>query len=176
MERLAEVDAVVLDKTGTLTSGGMTIARMSVLTARSVKTKALTAAAALERGSDHPIATLFQPFESGAIQASEIFETDGGITGILGGQRWRIGRYDFVAAIASKQPAPAQGVGVYIGNESGLVAVVEVGEDVRPRHTRRSNGFGNSGSRPSLPAVIVRPRWTRPVPLRIGAPRLALLE
>ncbi|HEV2908607.1 MAG TPA: HAD-IC family P-type ATPase, partial [Candidatus Eremiobacteraceae bacterium] len=54
-ERLEEVDTLVIDKTGTLTEGKPTLASIVVLDGRS-DIEALRLAAALERGSEHPLA------------------------------------------------------------------------------------------------------------------------
>jgi len=132
LERLASVDVVVLDKTGTLTSGGLSIINTTMLGALDSQ-HARAIAAALERGSSHPIATLFRPFESADILATDLQETDGlGISGRIADQLWRVGRHDFVAALAADVAAPPGDIGVYLGNESGLVAVFALGEDVRP--------------------------------------------
>ncbi len=132
LERLARVDAVVLDKTGTLTAGGLSITRITMLGSLD-KNIALAAAAALERGSSHPIGGVFAPYESANVVATELVETEGfGVSGRIGEQRWRIGRHEFVSALAADVAAPPGDVGVYLGNESGLVAVFELGEDMRP--------------------------------------------
>jgi P-type Cu2+ transporter len=133
LERLASVDVVVLDKTGTLTAGGLSIINTTMLGSLDGQ-QARMIAAALERGSSHPIATLFRQFESPDVVATDLQETDGlGISGRLGGHLWRIGRHDFVSELAADRAAPPGDIGVYLGNESGLVAVFALGEDVRPQ-------------------------------------------
>ena len=132
LERLAQVDSVVLDKTGTLTAGGLSISGITLLGAFERK-EALALAAALERSSTHPIGALFTPFESPDVVATELIESEGrGINGCIGTQHWRIGRYDFVAELAAGVAVPAGDTGVYLGNEAGLVAAFELGEAVRP--------------------------------------------
>jgi len=132
LERLASVDAVVLDKTGTLTAGGLSIINTTMLGEFDSK-RALAVAAALERGSSHPIAALFREFESPDVVATELQETDGlGISGRVAGKLWRVGRHDFVSTLAADVAAPPGDIGVYLGNESGLIAVFALGENVRP--------------------------------------------
>jgi P-type Cu2+ transporter len=132
LERLARVDAVVLDKTGTLTAGGLSIVRTTMLGTVHHQA-AMSAAAALERGSTHPIASLFSAYESTDVQATDVREFEGlGVSGRIHGRQWRIGRHDFVSELARDVAAPPGDVGVYIGNDSGLVAVFEIGESVRP--------------------------------------------
>lgn len=55
IERLAEVDTVAMDKTGTLTKGELKVARVESFPAGQ-ETTVLRAAVALEAGSNHPIA------------------------------------------------------------------------------------------------------------------------
>jgi Cu+-exporting ATPase len=55
LESTRRVDTVVLDKTGTVTTGELRLSSIAVL-GRLSKTAALTAAAAVEQGSEHPIA------------------------------------------------------------------------------------------------------------------------
>ncbi|HEY0342778.1 MAG TPA: HAD-IC family P-type ATPase, partial [Steroidobacteraceae bacterium] len=60
LERLARVDVVVVDKTGTLTRGVPTVEITSVVDGRSAA-EALEIAAALETMSEHPLAAAFRP-------------------------------------------------------------------------------------------------------------------
>ncbi len=55
LERLERVDTLVIDKTGTLTEGRPTVASIAALDGRS-ESEALQLAAALEQGSEHPLA------------------------------------------------------------------------------------------------------------------------
>ncbi|MFG3132257.1 heavy metal translocating P-type ATPase [Streptomyces tendae] len=55
LEALQHVDTVVLDKTGTLTTGRMTVAMMTALPGALGQDDVLRLAAAVEQGSEHPI-------------------------------------------------------------------------------------------------------------------------
>ncbi|MFJ4890311.1 heavy metal translocating P-type ATPase [Streptomyces sp. NPDC088788] len=55
LEALQHVDIVVLDKTGTLTSGHMTVARVTVTSDGIGQEAALRLAGAVEQGSEHPL-------------------------------------------------------------------------------------------------------------------------
>lgn len=55
LEALQHVDTVVLDKTGTLTSGHMTVARVTVTSDGIGQEAALRLAGAVEQGSEHPL-------------------------------------------------------------------------------------------------------------------------
>ncbi|MFJ6483613.1 heavy metal translocating P-type ATPase [Streptomyces sp. NPDC091682] len=55
LETLRHVDTVVLDKTGTLTTGRMTVAHVTAVPAGMGRERALWLAAAVEQGSEHPL-------------------------------------------------------------------------------------------------------------------------
>ncbi len=108
LERLARVDTVVLDKTGTLTEGAP-LASVQNTEDGFAPGNALALAAALERGSDHPLAKAFEPFADPTVVASDTTEyTGGGIEGRARGQLWRLGHREFVAGICKTQPAISQ--------------------------------------------------------------------
>ncbi|MET8750813.1 heavy metal translocating P-type ATPase [Streptomyces sp. NPDC004667] len=55
LETLRQVDTVVLDKTGTLTTGHMTVARLTTVPEGLGREEVLRLAGAVERGSEHPL-------------------------------------------------------------------------------------------------------------------------
>jgi Cu2+-exporting ATPase len=131
LERLASVNAVVLDKTGTLTSGDLSISRITVKAGVDQRV-ALANAAALERASTHPAASAFVPHLDSAVIASNLAESEGrGVAGEIGGERWRLGRCDFVAEIALTPFENPHDDVLCLGNEQGLVATFELGENIR---------------------------------------------
>lgn len=97
LQNLARVDVLLLDKTGTLTEGRPRIARtelFSVPGAPRDVADALALAAALERGSGHPLAEAFP--DPGELAAEQLRTEVGlGVEGVIGGRRLRIGRADF---------------------------------------------------------------------------------
>jgi P-type Cu+ transporter len=100
LERLVAVDMVLLDKTGTLTEGKPKLA--GIVTNSGVSEAAVLAmAAAVERGSEHPLALaiVWEAFRRGL----EIAPAEGveaivgkGIRGLVGGQRVSVGRLGFL--------------------------------------------------------------------------------
>jgi Cu2+-exporting ATPase len=70
VERTAAVDVVALDKTGTLTTGEMSVVAVTAADAGQCRT-VLQLAAALERHADHPVATAVADAVDGAIPATE---------------------------------------------------------------------------------------------------------
>jgi P-type Cu2+ transporter len=135
LERLARVDLVVMDKTGTLTSGTPE-ARLATGSDGYSPGEALACAAALEQASDHPIAAAFTPHRSTSHVATEVQEFPGeGVEGRIGGQRWRLGRTDFVCQLNNAvADTGGQGTGfdVCLGAESGQWARFEVRDVIRP--------------------------------------------
>jgi Cu2+-exporting ATPase len=133
LERLAGIDTVVLDKTGTLTAAGRLSIVGTTMLGSVDKKSALAVAAALERNSSHPIAALFARYDQPEIAVTQLRDVDGsGIEASIGGTRWRIGRHDFVAELAADRAAPPADRGIYLGSEEGLAALFELGEIMRP--------------------------------------------
>ena len=103
IERLARVDTVIFDKTGTLTGNSHRRRRRQTTRIRVSREQALAMAAALERGSAHPLAEAFRPHEDAILCADALSEFEGqGVEGRIDGVRWRLGRRDFVEALAPR--------------------------------------------------------------------------
>lgn len=151
LERLAGVDTVVLDKTGTLTDVGR-LSIVGVMRLGSLDEKrALAIAAALERGSAHPIASLFAQYEQPEIAVADVRDVDGhGIEARIAGMRYRIGRHDFVAELASGSAGPPDDLGIYLGSENGLVALFELGEAMRSESCAVIERFRTLGVEPII--------------------------
>ena len=102
IETLARANHVVLDKTGTLTYGRMKLEEVEPLGALSAE-QALAMAAAIEQGSEHPVAAGLREAAAGwsLPTVSELqSETGQGMEGSVDGRAVWIGRPDFVAARA----------------------------------------------------------------------------
>lgn len=90
---LAAVDTVLFDKTGTLTRNELRLRRVLSLDGSDCE-RATDIAAAIERGSRHPIASAFAARDT-AVQAQEIRQIAGaGIDALIDGQRWWLGAPD----------------------------------------------------------------------------------
>ena len=89
LERLAEVDHVVFDKTGVLTEG-----RPRLLDAPA---STVAVAAPLARGSSHPLSKALAAEAGPGPRADDIVEHPGqGVEGLIDGRRARLGRASFV--------------------------------------------------------------------------------
>jgi Cu2+-exporting ATPase len=95
LERLAEVDHVVFDKTGVLTEG-----RPELIDATAAD---IALAAPLARASGHPLARSLAASAGLGPMADDIVEHPGlGVEGVIGGRRARLGRAGFVGAAGSQ--------------------------------------------------------------------------
>lgn len=151
IERLARIDTVVLDKTGTLTLPATGILETQLLSGRT-REEALAIAAALERDCAHPLAEAFRPHADATVRAGHVREQAGaGIEGSIDGIRWRLGARDFVAAIAaSVEVVPLRRGGaddrlLYLGCNAGLVAAFRVGTPLRPEARRALDALRAQG-------------------------------
>ncbi|SCK25294.1 heavy metal translocating P-type ATPase [Vogesella sp. LIG4] len=140
LETLARVSDVVFDKTGTLTHGRMRLLA-STDCPHPEHTAALQLAAALEQGSEHPIARalLAAATETGDPQAlpqvTELHNQPGqGVEGVIAGSRWRLGKPGFVADLAgaaTPPTLPAAATVVALGNRHGIKAWFAIGDQLR---------------------------------------------
>jgi P-type Cu2+ transporter len=125
LEQLTAVRHVLLDKTGTLTTGRPEI-RVREVRAGASEARLLAIAAALERGSSHPLAMAFRTHEIATVQAEQIREFPGqGVEGSVAGRRYRLGRPEFAGADAA-------GEGICLADDDGQLAVFAVDDAVRP--------------------------------------------
>lgn len=89
LERLAEADHVIFDKTGVLTEGRPRLVDAFPL--------AVAMAAPLARGSRHPLARALAAEAGDGPIAQDVREIAGqGVEGLIGGRKARLGRADFV--------------------------------------------------------------------------------
>jgi P-type Cu2+ transporter len=133
IEALAAANRIVFDKTGTLTLGPNRVSRTEVC-GDLATTRCLAIAAALERGSSHPVATAFRSFEDPALIATDLREVGGaGIEGVVDGRTYRVGRLDFVVRAASLPSPPRDGTArVWLAADDQLLVAFEVDDQLRP--------------------------------------------
>lgn len=122
LEGLNQIDTLVLDKTGTLTEGRLTLRAIQPLRELDQDT-CLALAAALENRSEHPIARAFGQ----APRAAESVDSHPGqgLQGRVDGRLLRIGEASFVCAL-SGQAVPSiageHGQWLLLGDEQGPLA------------------------------------------------------
>lgn len=97
LETLTKIDRVIFDKTGTLTQGQLCVAEVKPLLEGVDREHILALCAALEQGSNHPIARAFTDHESGLALESIRQVTGGGVSGRMGEVTYRLGNIAFAA-------------------------------------------------------------------------------
>ena len=125
LETLARATDLVFDKTGTLTLGRLSVRRVVPLAGRSAD-EVGAIAAALEAGSEHPIARALRDAAASVLSAADIRNTPGrGVEGTIDGRAYRLGTPRFAAA-REKPPAPPASEGgetwVALAEDNTLIA------------------------------------------------------
>ncbi|MEQ1581143.1 MAG: heavy metal translocating P-type ATPase [Steroidobacteraceae bacterium] len=137
IEALASADTAVFDKTGTLTRGMVRIDRCRPL-ADVDEARCRDIAAALEQGSEHPLARAFMAATPATADIRDLHvEPGAGVEGRIAGQRFRIGRTDYVNALQTPSPSTSIAADVaddvvVLGCERGLLAEFHVEDALRP--------------------------------------------
>ncbi|WP_432162802.1 heavy metal translocating P-type ATPase [Streptomyces tendae] len=161
LEALPHVDTVVLDKTGTLTTGHMTVATTTALPGALGQDEVLRLAAAVEQGSEHPIGRAVVAYARRTPQAgllpdvSDFTATPGhGVSGRVDGHAVEVGAPDgklprtLAKALAAAEEAAHTPVVVQVdGRPKALIAV---GDLLRPDAYRAVDRLRRLGIRPVL--------------------------
>ena len=125
LETLARATDLVFDKTGTLTHGRLSVRRVVPLGGHG-ESEVGALAAALEAGSEHPIAKALREVAAPAHTASQVRNTPGrGVEGMIEGRVYRLGAPRFAARTGTPPSPPASDGGeswVALADESGLIA------------------------------------------------------
>ncbi|NED22054.1 copper-translocating P-type ATPase [Streptomyces sp. SID9913] len=161
LEGLQHIDAVVLDKTGTLTSGHMSVARVTAAPGGIGEERAIRLAGAVEQGSEHPLG---QAVTAHARRTAP----DGTLPDVTGfaalpgrGVRGNVdGRLVEVLAPDDELPAPldkalsaaetAAHTPVVVRVDGVTEALVEIGDVLRPGSYRAVDRLRRLGVRPVL--------------------------
>ncbi len=144
LERMAAVDTLIVDKTGTLTMGKPKLTDTVVL-GNLPETDLLSLAAALERGSEHPLAEAIvegAEAQGAARQEAEDFEaiTGKGVRGKVGGRPVALGNavmmremgLDTAHAEAEADSLRALGkTAMFIAVDGALVGIVAVADPIK---------------------------------------------
>ncbi len=139
LETLARTTHVIFDKTGTLTYGRPQVVAVEPVGAGLEPRRCLALAAALERGSEHPIGRALTAAAGAATEAAtDLRNTPGsGVEGWIGGRRYRVGRPEFVLAASDRAVVSRTDLGVSstwvaLGDDSGPLAWFELTDTLRP--------------------------------------------
>jgi Cu+-exporting ATPase len=151
LESTRRIDTVVLDKTGTVTTGRMSVTQTS-------SDEALRLAAIAEQGSEHPIAAAIVAAATerfGSLPAAENYRAAGGdgVSAHYAGQELRVGRRDWVRAGApagSLVDPDGAGSVVWVAAAGRVVGTVLVSDAVKPTSAAAVAELRDLGLRPLL--------------------------
>ncbi|MGW3290692.1 heavy metal translocating P-type ATPase [Streptomyces sp. NPDC001002] len=161
LEGLRQLDTVVLDKTGTLTSGHMTVARVTAVPDGLGKDAVLRLAGAVERGSEHPLGRAITAYAQRALPERALPEVSGfsalpgkGVRGRVGGRLVEVlapdGELPDALTAALNAAETAAHTPVLVRVDGVTEALIEIGDVVRPGSYRAVDGLRRLGVRPVL--------------------------
>ncbi len=145
LDVVAKVKTVAFDKTGTLTEGNFTV--RTTHTQGGVEEKELLAiAAAVEKGSAHPIAKAFDGVKT-TLQAQEIIEIAGkGLAAKIEGEVVLVGNVQLLADNGiSVQVEESVFTRIYVAKENKYLGWIEIGDTLRKEAKKclqQLNGLG----------------------------------
>lgn len=159
LESTRRVDTVVLDKTGTVTTGRMTL--VDVVTDGVTRAEALRLAGALEAASEHPIAQAIAQAAGSPAAVDGFANVEGlGVTGVVEGVEVTVGRARLLTSRGLRLPASlveaqeaAEGAGrtaVFAGWDGEVRAMLAVADVVKPTSAAAIAGLRRLGLTPVL--------------------------
>ncbi|MFH8554157.1 heavy metal translocating P-type ATPase [Streptomyces celluloflavus] len=163
LERLRRIDTVVLDKTGTLTTGRMSVTSLTPRAGGLDPADTLRLAAAVEQGSEHPLARAVLAHAGSLLPGqpplpvADFTATPGfGVRGGVDGRRVTLERPGDLDALPAPLPAAvrtAEGAGdtaVLVTVDGTAEAVIAIGDALRPDGYRAVDRLRRLGLRPVL--------------------------
>ncbi|WP_298944328.1 heavy metal translocating P-type ATPase [uncultured Microbacterium sp.] len=143
LESADRIDTVILDKTGTVTTGEMSVRGIEVLDEGTDADTVARRVAALEQASEHPVARALAALSESPASVTDFTGHAGrGVTGVVEGRVVFAGRPDFAealtgtasdaAASAVRRAEEAGATAVVAGWDGRVRAVVSVADTVRP--------------------------------------------
>ncbi|WP_108663639.1 heavy metal translocating P-type ATPase [Acuticoccus kandeliae] len=144
LERMARVDTLIVDKTGTLTEGKPTLTDIVPLADLS-EAEVLALAASLERGSEHPLAEAIVAGAAArgiALDKAEDFEavTGKGVTGRVAGKSVALGNRGLMEGLGIDPEAADEAAdrlrtdgktAMFVGEGGRLVGIVAVADPIK---------------------------------------------
>lgn len=161
LEALQHVDTVVLDKTGTLTSGHMTVARVAAMPDGLGQEEAVRLAGGVEQGSEHPIGRAVTAYARRSADREPLPDVTGfattagrGVTGRVDGRTVEVvvpgGELPPVLAEALAAAEDDAYTSVLVRVDGRAEALIAVGDLVRPGSYRAVERLRRLGISPVL--------------------------
>ena len=134
LEASGDIDVVILDKTGTITEGKMTVT--DVVPEGVSRDELLSLAGSVENLSEHPLAQAIAA-SAGELQPVDGFisETGQGVAGTVGGRTIKVGRRSFVGAPAHDRSDALEGEGktvVWVTRDDEMIGLIAVADTLKP--------------------------------------------
>ncbi|WP_432047856.1 heavy metal translocating P-type ATPase [Streptomyces asiaticus] len=161
LEGLRHLDVVVLDKTGTLTSGHMSVARVTAAPGGIGEERVVRLAGAVEQGSEHPLGRAITAYARRTVPGeplpavADFLALPGrGVRGRVAGRLVEVLAPDDVLPPALAQALPAGGTvartPVVVRVDGETEALIELGDVLRPGSYRAVDRLRHLGVRPVL--------------------------
>ncbi|MEP6796642.1 MAG: heavy metal translocating P-type ATPase, partial [Lapillicoccus sp.] len=150
LEDTRRIDTIVLDKTGTVTTGEMTLVEV-VTAGRLTKDAALRAAAAVEKGSEHPVAgAIVAAASARALRVPPVSDfaalPGSGAHADVNGTVVTVGRADLFTTVPREIAKPtAEGTTVWVGWGGRARASLTVADTVRRSAARAVRDLSEEG-------------------------------
>ncbi len=150
LEQTRTVDTIVLDKTGTVTTGRMSVTE--VLPSGASREELLAVAAAVESGSEHPVArAIVATSASGSVESFQS-HAGFGVQGVVDGAAVVAGRPSWLAeqwAVAVPADLP-EGTVVAVARDGDYLGAIVVADTVKPTSAAAIARFRELGLEPIL--------------------------
>lgn len=156
LEEMAKVDVLVVDKTGTLTQGKPVVSDVMSFGDIS-EDEVIALAAALERGSEHPLAdAIVSDAEKRAVDLPMVSDfqaqTGQGIKGVIDGKQLFLGNEAWLQSagidVEAKRVEHLQEQGktiVYLGADGQLLGLIAISDMIRPHAKQTLDALGLEG-------------------------------
>ncbi|WP_029145687.1 heavy metal translocating P-type ATPase [Microbacterium luticocti] len=167
LEQAERIDTVVLDKTGTVTSGRMSLASVFTDGDDAARERALHLIGSLESASEHPVARAIAAQVDAPAEVTGFRSHAGrGVTGTVDGVAVFAGRPSFAAALAAPEPAALaapEPAALAAPEPAGIpAAFAGAVADAQRRGTAIVAGWAEPGQAPRVRAVFAVADTVRP--------------
>lgn len=134
LEALPRVDTMMLDKTGTLTEGRLSVHGVACDDDSTAPQAALQVAAALNQSSRHPVARAIRGHWDGPVPpVSEPLHRPGGVEGIVSGTHYYIGNAAYISGRTGHHPqAPGARSCAWLATHDRVLARIDLQDRLRP--------------------------------------------
>lgn len=152
LDVLTRANRIVMDKTGTLTTGNISLTRTEAL-GNLDEARSLAIARALEAYSEHPIARAFRSNaaeDAVLLAASQVTPVIGhGIEGVIDGRHYRLGSARWLG-ISDTHAAQADGLVIYLADEDRALARFLLIDTLRPDAKALIQAFKAAGLKTTI--------------------------